>query len=112
MFQPFAAVEVAVDDEMFRRDTESPPANVEVADDVATKYCAPKLVASTPAANVEVAVPLMAMERDEVGARSPPAFNSNALPKMDEATSLKVGSPKDDVASCCHEPPPYAPSNI
>ena len=83
MFQPFAAVEVA-EPVTLRSAVWIPPANVEVAVDVATKYCAPTEGASIPAANVDVALPLMAMERDEVGARSPPAFNSNALPKRDD----------------------------
>jgi len=66
--------------------TEVLPANCDVALElVATKYCAPTEVASTPAANVEVAEPLMAIERDDVGARSPPAFNSNAFPNIDVA---------------------------
>jgi len=86
-FQPFAAVEVAVVDETLRRDTSSPPAKVLVAVDVATKYCAPNDGASTPAAKVEVAVPLMAIDLVVVGARRPAALISHDFPKIADGSA-------------------------
>src|SRR3569832_1772353 len=55
MFQPLAADDVAVP-AIFRRPVLMPPANVEVAVEVPTKYCAPTKGDSMPAENVEVLV--------------------------------------------------------
>jgi len=60
-----------------------PPANVDVAVEVPTKYCAPNDGASTPAAKVEVAAPLMAIDFVVVGARRPPEFISQDFPNRD-----------------------------
>jgi hypothetical protein len=62
----------------------TPPAKVEEAVvEVATKYCEPIVLASSPPEKVEVADEPTAMARVVVGARRPAALISHDLPKSE-----------------------------